>query len=45
MGRIRAEERGGGLGLIHRKQEKEREKAAEVELPAKYLETPSLKEI
>lgn len=45
MSSIRAEERGSGLGLIHGKQEKEREKLAEVELPEKYLETPSLEEI
>lgn len=37
MSSIRAEERDGGLGMINGKQQKEREKVTEVELPAKYL--------
>lgn len=37
MSSIIAKERGNGLGLINGKQDKERDKVAEVELPTKYL--------
>lgn len=42
MGRVRAEERGSGLGLVSGKLDKEEEKVAEEGLPKKYLETSSL---